>query len=121
MNQESREEHVTNDEAGVGQRQIKGSSRTAGNSTVAYWGKPNTRVTSRKVGTVGCGTKTPEGARKSESLGRRRYLASSNLLSQPVLIGDQFVSEAITCTTAGFALATISGSSSLPSSDEAEE
>ena len=77
--------------------------------TVAYWGKPNTRVTSRKVGTVGCGTKTPEGARKSESLGRRRHLASSNLLSQPVLIGDQFVSEAITCTTAGFALATISG------------
>jgi Na+/glutamate symporter len=36
-------------------------------------------------------------------------LASSNLLSQPVLIGDQFASEAITCTTAGFALATISG------------
>jgi hypothetical protein len=84
MNQESREEHVMNDEAGAGQRQIRGSSSNRVKFTVAYWGKPNTRVTSRKVGTVSCGTKTPERARKSESLGRRRHLASSNLLSQPV-------------------------------------
>jgi hypothetical protein len=57
-------------------------------------GKPNTRVTSRKVDTVSfvsiadegrsCGTKTPERARKSKCLGRRCHLVSSNLLSQPL-------------------------------------
>jgi hypothetical protein len=60
----------------------------------SFWGKPNTRVTSRKVGTVSfvsiadegrsCGTKTPERARKSKCLGRRCHLVSSNLLSQPL-------------------------------------
>src|SRR5271166_6539777 len=60
----------------------------------AIWGKPNTRVTSRKVGTVSfvsiadegrsCGTKTPERASKSKALGRRCHLVSSNLLSQPL-------------------------------------
>jgi hypothetical protein len=36
MNQESREEHVTNDEAGAGQRQIRGSS----SNRVKIYSKP---------------------------------------------------------------------------------